>query len=301
MKKIIVILMMGLLLIGGNLYAAGDLQVNGNLGVGIAPTTNKAEIVSTDAPKTLQVTSDYTASPLPQGNNYSAYYNVNMNSTGIVGRQTNAFSATLLYSGQGNPFGGMIGADYTLALSTTEAGTHLINNIRGDNIGLTRTTLNNQDITLTNYTGMNSYFNASTGAASGVISGTDWKHINLGAIDDTAVFQPANMTGIWIDKQVGGTNDNFGIVLNGDGVGANIVFGSSQQASIYSDSGLLYATDMNGFVTQFSPHDPETGEWIFYSKNTRTGQVMKVNMEKLVKAVEKLTGETFMVETLMEK
>jgi len=32
----------------------------------------------------------------------------------------------------------------------------------------------------------------------------------------------------------------------------------------------------------------------------KTGKIVKVNMEKLVKAVEKLTGETFMIETLME-
>jgi archaellum component FlaG (FlaF/FlaG flagellin family) len=45
-------------------------------------------------------------------------------------------------------------------------------------------------------------------------------------------------------------------------------------------------------------HDPETGEWIFYSKNNKTGQVKRVNMEKLVKAVERLTGEQFLFETV---
>ena len=300
MKKIIVILALGYLLIGTNLYAAGDLQVNGNLGVGTAPTTNKVEFVATDAPKTLQVTSDYSVSPLPQGNNYSAYYNANVDATGMTGKQVNAFSATVVYSGQGNPFGGMIGADYTLAIATTQAGTHLLNNISGDNIQLRRGTGNNKDVVVTNYSAFTTSFNATTGSASGVISGTDWKHINLGAIDDISAFQPTNMTGIWIDKQIGGTN-NYGIVLDGDGVGADIVFGASQQASIYSENGFLYATDKTGNITQFSPHDPETGEWIYYSENTKTGVVKRVNMEKLVKAVEKLTGETFMVETLLEK
>jgi hypothetical protein len=39
-----------------------------------------------------------------------------------------------------------------------------------------------------------------------------------------------------------------------------------------------------------------TGEWIFFSKNIRTGRVVWVDMERLVKAVEKVTGEKFMVE-----
>ncbi len=297
MKKTVLIMMISMLLIGVNVYAAGDLQVNGNLGVGTTPTGNKAEIIGTDAAKTLQVTSDYTVGPLPAGNNYSAYYNVNMDATGISGRQTNAFSATLSYTGQGNPFGGMIGADYTLAIKTTEAGVHLINSISGDNIQFRRGTGNDKSVTVTNYSAIASTFNATTGNATGVISGTDWKHISLGAIDNVSVFQPTNMTGIWIDKQIGGTN-NYGIVLDGDGVGADIVFGASQQASIYSSAGLLYATDKDGNITQFSPHDPETGEWIYYSKNAKTGVVKRVNMEKLVKAVERITGETFLIETL---
>ena len=40
-----------------------------------------------------------------------------------------------------------------------------------------------------------------------------------------------------------------------------------------------------------------TGEWRFYSKNTKTGKVIEVNMEQLVKAVEKLTGEKFLIES----
>ncbi len=49
-------------------------------------------------------------------------------------------------------------------------------------------------------------------------------------------------------------------------------------------------------ATLISPHDPDTGEWIFYSKNVQTGRVVRVDMERMVRAIEKLTGETFMVE-----
>ena len=70
----------------------------------------------------------------------------------------------------------------------------------------------------------------------------------------------------------------------------------SSSAALYSSGGELWAYDAAGHTTQISPHDKETGEWIFYSKNTQTGRVVKINMEKLVKTVEELTGESFMDE-----
>ena len=69
------------------------------------------------------------------------------------------------------------------------------------------------------------------------------------------------------------------------------------QASLYCTGGELHAIDGAGNDTPISPHDQKTGEWIFYSKNINTGRTVKVNMEKLVKAVEELTGKEFMIET----
>ncbi len=71
---------------------------------------------------------------------------------------------------------------------------------------------------------------------------------------------------------------------------------TSGYAGIYTSSGELYAMDDAGNSTQLSPHDKKTGDWIFYSKNVNTGRVVKVNMEKLVKKIEELTGEKFMEE-----
>jgi len=62
----------------------------------------------------------------------------------------------------------------------------------------------------------------------------------------------------------------------------------------------LYAQDSSGNETILSPHDPETGEWIYDCKNILTGVVKKGDMEKPVKAVGNLTGETLMVETLID-
>ncbi len=70
----------------------------------------------------------------------------------------------------------------------------------------------------------------------------------------------------------------------------------SGYAGIYTVGGELFALDQSGNSTQLSPHNAETGEWIFFSKNLKTGRVVKVNMEKLVKKIETLTGEKFMEE-----
>lgn len=58
----------------------------------------------------------------------------------------------------------------------------------------------------------------------------------------------------------------------------------------------MFAIDEANNATQISPHDPLTGEWVYYSKNLKTGVVKKVNMERLIKAIEGLTGETFLEE-----
>ena len=109
---------------------------------------------------------------------------------------------------------------------------------------------------------------------------------------------------IWVDS---GTN-NVGIGMSDPsytlGVAGpiwlehadTIPSGITDQAGIYCRSGNLYAMDFTGTGTMISPHDPETGEWIFYSKNVRTGRTVRVDMERMVRAIEELTGETFMVE-----
>ncbi len=76
---------------------------------------------------------------------------------------------------------------------------------------------------------------------------------------------------------------------------------SAGHSGVYSSAGELFALDASGNSTQLSPHDTQTGEWIFYSKNIKTGRVVKVNMEKLVRKIEEITGEQFMMESWEEK
>jgi len=55
--------------------------------------------------------------------------------------------------------------------------------------------------------------------------------------------------------------------------------------SLYSAAGEMRSMDASGNSTLLSPHDTRTNEWVFYSKNTVTGQVLKIDMERLVKAL----------------
>lgn len=95
--------------------------------------------------------------------------------------------------------------------------------------------------------------------------------------------------------------DNYGA----DAAGVLSIANGTAPTDGYADLSMLYAKDNGGSSemwvmdeagndTQISPHDPETGDWIFYSKNVKTGRVVRVNMEKLVAKIEEVTGENFM-------
>lgn len=87
------------------------------------------------------------------------------------------------------------------------------------------------------------------------------------------------------------------LALNCDGTSDPSLF--VNHAHIYSKlvSGHaeIFVRDSNGNVTQISPHTAE-GEWQYFSRNTRTGKVVRVNMEKMIRKLEEITGESFMEE-----
>jgi hypothetical protein len=55
--------------------------------------------------------------------------------------------------------------------------------------------------------------------------------------------------------------------------------------SLYSNAGEAYVMDAAGNATLFSPHDSETNEWIFRSKHTPTGKVLKIDVEKMLRFI----------------
>ena len=63
----------------------------------------------------------------------------------------------------------------------------------------------------------------------------------------------------------------------------------------YAKGGEMFVKDASGNVTQISPHNDQ-GEWEYFSRNTETGKTVKVNMEKMIRKLEQITGETFFEE-----
>jgi len=63
-----------------------------------------------------------------------------------------------------------------------------------------------------------------------------------------------------------------------------------------TNSSELFVLDEAGNEKQLSPHDPITGEWIFYSRNVTTGRELRVEMEQLVKYLDERFGTNFVQE-----
>ena len=70
----------------------------------------------------------------------------------------------------------------------------------------------------------------------------------------------------------------------------------ANNAHIYAkdeaSSAEVFVKDEAGNVTKISPHN-EAGEWEYYSRNTKTGKVVRVNMEEMIRDIEKLTGKSY--------
>jgi len=133
----------------------------------------------------------------------------------------------------------------------------------------------------------------------------------------------------WIDDYRGGSQDRYPLVMHGSNVLFHMTETSegvpdtgtskaridssgrismrvssdpsttSNYAHIYTkdvaSSAEVFVRDEAGNVTQISPHNEE-GEWQYFSRNTITGKVVKINMEKMIRKLEQITGESFMEE-----
>jgi len=70
----------------------------------------------------------------------------------------------------------------------------------------------------------------------------------------------------------------------------------ADKAHIYakdeSSSAEVFVRDEAGNVTKISPHNQQ-GEWEYYSRNTKTGKTVRINMEEMIRDIEKLTGKTY--------
>jgi len=104
---------------------------------------------------------------------------------------------------------------------------------------------------------------------------------------------------------------NADLILNPNGSGKIVADGhvrltlQSGDPTADTSSGYIYTkTDTNtevhvmdgvGNVTKISPHN-NSGEWEYFSRNVTTGKVVRVNMERMIRKLEEITGEQFIEE-----
>jgi hypothetical protein len=71
---------------------------------------------------------------------------------------------------------------------------------------------------------------------------------------------------------------------------------ATNNAHIYAkdeaSSAEVFVRDEAGNVTKISPHN-EQGEWEYYSRNVKTGKTVRINMEEMIRDIEKLTGKSY--------
>ena len=65
----------------------------------------------------------------------------------------------------------------------------------------------------------------------------------------------------------------------------------ASDAVLYVDGGELKVLDAANNTTILSPHPDGSEDWVFYSKNLKTGKTVKIQMQKLMKKLNDLLGE----------
>jgi hypothetical protein len=70
----------------------------------------------------------------------------------------------------------------------------------------------------------------------------------------------------------------------------------ADKAHIYAKdeaaSAEVFVRDEAGNVTKISPHNAQA-EWEYYSRNVKTGKTVRINMEEMIRDLEKLTGKNY--------
>lgn len=85
------------------------------------------------------------------------------------------------------------------------------------------------------------------------------------------------------------------VLFNGTAPAGTLTNGGS----IFCAGGEIKVADAAGNITQISPHDND-GNWI-HSETNYKGRVLRVDMERLVKAIDKLLGGGFVQEFLIDE
>ena len=107
-----------------------------------------------------------------------------------------------------------------------------------------------------------------------LLSLQDTANLKIGATTARATTEPTNAV----------------TLFNGTVPVGTLVDGVTFYSKDVTASAEAHVMDEAGNETLLSPHDLQTGEWIFYSRHSVTGRVLKVDMERIVKRLEEHFG-----------
>jgi len=118
-------------------------------------------------------------------------------------------------------------------------------------------------------------------------SGNDWTGTLL-SLQNTALLKIGATTA---HGTTAGTN--LISLFNGTAPAGTLTNG----ASFFCASGEMKVIDAAGNITVLSPHD-DNNQWVFHSKNSVTGKVLHIHMEKLMRRLDEELGGGFIEEFL---
>ena len=101
-------------------------------------------------------------------------------------------------------------------------------------------------------------------------------------------------TNVW--NNVYGIRGNFGVLALQASSDPTVQSGFGHvYAKNVSETAEVFVQDGAGNITKISPHDSD-GEWEYFSRNVKTGKVVRINMERMIRKLEEITGESFIQE-----
>ena len=131
-----------------------------------------------------------------------------------------------------------------------------------------------------------------------VLDNSSWSYASLATptsiTDASALVNPTQV--LSVDNDTGNIVSNGYIQLKKQ---INHPSTVADHAHVYAKVDVsdteIYVQDSGGNNTRLSSHNEE-GEWEYYSFNKKTGKVIRINMEKMIRTLESLTGEKFIIE-----
>ena len=203
------------------------------------------------------------------------------------------FDVTLHYSG---------GLTQTIPESDMEmiaANSYNQNNCWKINLTSAQNYLNKVELNVTANSGTPTYFTEFEYFQSKPASQSGWDFSGFTKYEDQTLYRKLSWNNAALAEVGSIDEDGLATMTRYKADNSNHPGTPTGGAFMYAVSGTtggdMYVKDAGGNQTKISPHD-EHGEWEYFSKNTKTGKVVRIRMEKMIRKLEELTGETFIEE-----